>query len=146
MPKLRITKKFIHRVIYVTIASVVANVVVLVVAKNIFVVPNTFSPFFYSSVIEFTIAGVIGAGAVYVCMGMIFKKRNRNKDFVLISVAVLILSFIPDLLMPFSSDADNQGATWAIVFVLMLQHVIPAILVIFGFTKGVEDTSEVVNP
>ena len=79
-------------------------------------------------------------------MGMIFKKRNRNKDFVLISVAVLILSFIPDLLMPFSSDADNQGATWAIVFVLMLQHVIPAILVIFGFTKGVEDTSEVVNP
>ena len=130
------------RAAYVVIASVVANIVALAIMRMAFNAPATFSPFFYGSVIELTAAGVIAAAAVYVCMGLIFKKRDRNKDFIWVSIVALILSFIPDLLLPFSSDADNAGATWPIVVALMLLHVIPAVFVILGFTRGIEDTRD----
>ncbi|MDE1975100.1 MAG: hypothetical protein KGI49_01140 [Patescibacteria group bacterium] len=139
--KLRITKKFIDRVILVVVASVVANVIVLAIARPMFNAPDTFSPFFYSSVIELTAAGVIAAAAVFIVMGLVFRKRDRKKDFFWVAIAALIVSFIPDLLMPFSADTDNQGATWPIVAVLMLLHVIPAALVILGFDTGIEDTT-----
>ena len=141
MQKLHITRAFIIRVVYVTVISVLSNVMVLAIARAVFKAPNTFSPFFYGSVIELTAAGVIAAAAVYVCMGLIFKKRDRNKDFIWVSIVALVLSFIPDILLPFSSDADNAGATWPIVAALMLLHVIPAAFVIMGFTRGIKDTS-----
>ena len=141
MQKLRITHKFMYRVALVAIASVAANVIVLAIARMIFNAPATFSPFFYGSVIELTAAGVIAAAAVYVCMGLIFKKRDRNKDFIWVSIVALVLSFIPDILLPFSSDADSAGATWPIVAALMLLHIIPAALVIIGFTRGIKDAT-----
>ncbi|MDE2037933.1 MAG: hypothetical protein KGI69_01760 [Patescibacteria group bacterium] len=141
MHRLRITRQFIRRAFGVAVAAVIANVIVLGLARAAFPAPAAFSPYFYSSVIELTAAGVVAAAAVYVVMGLIFRKRDRNKDFVWVSFVALVLSFVPDILLPFSSDADNQGATWPIVGVLMLLHVIPAVMVIWGFTSGVKDVS-----
>jgi O-antigen/teichoic acid export membrane protein len=143
MERLRITKQFISRTIAVVIASVVANAVFLAIIRPMFNAPATFSPFFYGSVIELTAAGVVAAAAVYVVMGLMFPRRDRNRDFVIVAIVALVLSFIPDLTLPFSHARDNQGATWPIVIALMILHVIPALVVIFGFTRGIQDVKDI---
>jgi len=125
--------------ISVCVASVALNAGLLAICRAIFAAPATFSPFFYGAVIMFTAVGVLAAWVVYLAMLWLWAKRfparDAVRDFKWVSVVALVVSFIPDIMMPFSTDADNQGATWPIVGALMLMHVIPALLVIFGFKK-----------
>ncbi|MDE2188228.1 MAG: hypothetical protein KGJ35_00660 [Patescibacteria group bacterium] len=130
-------KKITAHVVVITVLAVIANVIALVIYRAILPAPATFSPFWYSSVIELTAAGVVAAGIVYYAMALIWRgklpSRNVNRDYAWLSIILLVLSFVPDLLLPFSTDADNAGATWPVVAALMIMHVIPAVIAIVGF-------------
>jgi hypothetical protein len=123
------------RAIIVIAAAVFANVVILVLARSLFNAPATFSPFFYSAVIELTAAGVAGAVVVYVIMSFIPFFKNLRRDFTIVSIIALILSYIPDFTLPFSSDHDNIGATWPIVGVLLIMHTVAALIAVYGLVK-----------
>jgi len=129
--------KIIAHIFTITLISVIANVVLLFISRMIFSAPPTFSPFWWSAVIELTAAGVVAAGAVYYAMAYVWRRRLPSRsvdtDYVRLSIVLLILSFIPDVLMPFSHDADNQGATWPIVAALMVMHLAAAVIAIYGF-------------
>ena len=129
-----LTKAFIIKVIKVALISAITNAVLLALVKPLSGVPDTFSPFFYSNVIWFTILGVLAAAAVYVAWGWLLPRRELNRDFTIIAWLALFISFIPDLMMPFSTDRDNIGATPFVVGILIVMHIIPAILVIHSFT------------
>ncbi len=139
-------KKMTVRIIFVTLAAVVANVIALAVSKAFIGVPDTFSPFWYSSVVELTAGGAIAAGAVYYAIALIWKKklpaRSANTDYTWLAVALLVLSFIPDAYLPFSGDPDNRGATWPAVIALMAMHVIPAAIAVLGFVQATDATPE----
>jgi hypothetical protein len=129
-----ITKKFIQNVAITSIVSIVVNVILLFIVRPMASAPETFSPFHYSSVILFTLFGVLGAALVYIGIKKFFPIIYK-KLFVWVSVITLILSFIPDILMPYSTEADDQGATLFIVIILMIMHVLTAGIVVYMFTK-----------
>jgi hypothetical protein len=129
-----ITAPFTKVLIKTILLSVIANVVLLLIVRPIANAPTTFSPFMYSPVIILTVFGVIGAGIVYLIIKRLWPTRV-NKIFVIVSVIALLLSLIPDLQLPYSQDADNLGATWFIVNMLMLMHVLTAGIVVWLFTK-----------
>ena len=88
----------------------------------------------YEPVIFLTILGVIAAAVVYVVIRTYSQKHNHV--FTIISYIALIASCIPDIMLPYSPDADNAGATPFVVTVLILMHVATGLLVIYGFTKS----------
>lgn len=132
-----ITKNFIKNIIFTAFLSVIANVILLMVVKPIAMTPGSFSPFQYSTVVELTILGVLAAGIVYLLLRKFFISKYK-KIFIWVSVVALILSFIPDILMPYSPDADNQGATLFVVLMLILMHILTAAIVVSMFTKKMQ--------
>ncbi|MEI8249340.1 MAG: DUF6069 family protein [Candidatus Taylorbacteria bacterium] len=133
MSSFSVTSSFIKKVVYVTVASVVVNVLILVIAKPLSHVPDTFSPFMYGPVIYLTILGVIAAAIVRT----VIKKytERHNELFTIISYIALAVSCIPDVMLPYSTDADNAGATPFVVVVLIIMHIATGLFVIYGFTK-----------
>ncbi len=121
------------------IIASIYNVILLAIARAIFVYPETFAPFWYSSVVTLTFGGVVLAGIVYYFMASVWKKfpnRSVNRDYTVLALVLLVLSFIPDALLPYSPDADNAGATFVLVIVLMVLHIPPAWASIKYFAKG----------
>ena len=129
-----ITKKFINNIFVAAILSVLANDILLAIVRPIANAPETFSPFKYDAVTELTFLGVLAAGFVYISI-IRFYPIAYKKIFIWISIVALLLSFIPDIMLPYSPDADNQGATTFIVIILMLMHVLTAGIVIWMFTR-----------
>ncbi|MCX6754325.1 MAG: DUF6069 family protein [Candidatus Nomurabacteria bacterium] len=130
-------KKFTINVLIATILSTVFNIVLLAIARPFANVPATFSPFQYLSVILFTVLSVITAMIVY--MGILkFYPIFYKKIFIWVSVISLIFSFIPDILMPYSKDIDDQGATFFVIVILMIMHVLTAGIVVYFFTKKID--------
>ncbi len=127
------TKEFIQTLIKTILVSVIVNLIILVIARSISSAPLTFGPFMYGPVILFTVLGVISASLVYI----LIKKyiQNPNPIFKIVSGVALFLSFIPDLQLLSSHDADNVGATPIVVGILILMHIVTALIVIFNFTK-----------
>jgi hypothetical protein len=129
-----ITKQFISNVFIAAIISVIVNDILLAIVKPIANAPETFSPFQYDAVSELTFLGVLAAGFVYIVI-IRFYPVAYKKIFIWISVIALLLSFIPDIMLPYSPDADNQGATTFIVIILMIMHALTAGIVIWLFTR-----------
>lgn len=75
-----------------------------------------------------TTAGVVGAVIVYALVDRQY--RNPNPIFVKIALAVLVLSWIPDI----GILAFDEEATAGAVVVLMVMHVPPALLSIASLT------------
>ncbi len=128
-----ITKEFAKIIILSAIYSTIINVILLALVKGPSGAPVDFGPFVYSAVVGATVLGVVLAGATYVLIG----KFNKNllSNWTVISLIVLILSFIPDVLLPYSSAAEDQGSTPFIILMLMIMHVVPAWIVIVKFNK-----------
>ena len=129
-----LTKRFITNVIVAAILSVIINVIVLAIIRPITQAPSSFSPFEYGSVIELTFLGVLAAGFVYVGIQR-FYPQSYKKIFTWVAFISLIISCIPDILLPYSTDADNQGATPFIVIILILMHILTAGIVVWIFTE-----------
>lgn len=129
-------QKFITVVAKVTILSVIGNVILAIVGRMVSDTPDTFGPYMYVPVIGLTVAGVVAAAVVYYIMRLKYADALKaNKHFLIISWAVLILSFVPDILIPWLPDPDLVGWTIVVIINLMLMHVVAGGLVMYYFTR-----------
>lgn len=125
------------RVALVAVASTIINVLLGIIGKAVSTPPDTFGPYMISSIISLTIAGVVAAGIVYAAMRRyVADTAMANRYFIWLSLVVLVVSFYPDVAMPWSTDADQVGWTYGIMANLMLMHVVAGGLVMYYFTKS----------
>ena len=86
--------------------------------------------------IGLTVLGIVAAAVVYYVMRLKYTDAVKaNKHFLIISWIVLILSFVPDILIPWMPDADLVGWTYVVIANLMLMHVVAGGLVMYYFTR-----------
>lgn len=131
-----ISGAFIKTVALIVVGASVVNVILAVAGKILSSPPDTFGPYMYSSVIGLTVGGVVAAAAVYAAMRYFYTDAAKaDRHFIILSVVVLIASFYPDIVMPWSSDPDQVGWTYGIIVNLMLMHVVAAWPVIRYFPK-----------
>ena len=124
----------------VIVASLVVNTLLTYMGRIVSHPPLTFGPYEYMSVISLTVVGVIAAAIVYALMRIWIADTTRaNSAYLLLSLVVLVGSFYPDVMLPYSPDPDQVGWTYGIMANLMLMHVVPAVLVMWAFTKKVRD-------
>jgi hypothetical protein len=127
---------FAKTVALVAIATAVINSALAYAGKLISMPPDTFGPYMYSSVIGLTIGGVVAAAVVYLAIRyFVADAAKANRYFVILSWVALIVSFYPDIAMPWSTDADQIGWTYGIILNLMLMHVVAALPVIYYFPR-----------
>lgn len=135
-----ITKEFIKIVFLSAIYSTIINVVLLVLVKGPSGAPESFAPFTYTAVIGASILCVLLAGVVYL---LISKFSNKNLvNWTVISLIALMISFIPDVLLPLSNAIEDQGSNPIIILILMIMHVAPAWFVIVKFNKYTREQAE----
>ena len=108
------------------LAAVIVNASVALVAKALFSVAPTFIPLQVGSVIAFTVIGAVGAVIVFALLLRWAKQPIRL--FQRIAWIVLLVSLIPDLLLPFLGLFP--GTTFAEVGALILMHVATGLICI----------------
>jgi peptidoglycan/LPS O-acetylase OafA/YrhL len=111
----------LRRAAIAAVAAVVVNVLVSVIAKALFDIPDDFEHIEVRAVIISTLVGVVGATLVYALI------RN-DRTFVVVAAIALVLS----LAAPLSVSDEGDGAA---VGTLMLMHVTTAAIVIYSFTR-----------
>lgn len=127
---------FIKTVLWVLALSVVGNIVLTAIGRLLSAPPDTFGPYAYGNVVGLTVAGVIAAALVYIAMRAAIRgPRKANRYFLILSVVVLIASFYPDIMLPYSPDPDDIGWTYGIIANLMLMHVLAGVVVMYYFTR-----------
>lgn len=123
----------------ITVLTSVANLALAYIGWQVSMPPATFGPYQTGPVVGLTVLGVVGAGVVYLLMRRWYKDTNLavvNRRFIILSLVVLIVSFYPDIAMPWSTDADQVGWTYGIIANLMLMHVVAGVPVMYYFTKA----------
>ncbi|OHA78316.1 MAG: hypothetical protein A2V96_01050 [Candidatus Yonathbacteria bacterium RBG_16_43_6] len=129
-------QKFINIVAKVTVLSIIGNVILAILGRIASSTPDTFGPYMYGPVIGLTVAGVFAAAVVYYVMRLKYADAVKaNKHFLIISWAVLVLSMVPDILIPWIPEADMVGWTYVVIANLMLMHVVAGGLVMYYFTR-----------
>jgi hypothetical protein len=101
------------------VLSVLLNVVLVGVAIAADVAPG-FRPIAVAPVAFLSAVGVLGAAGTYLVIDRF--SDDPGRPFRLVAVAVLVLSFVPDVLL-LSAD---PAATVPAVVVLMIMHVVVA--------------------
>jgi hypothetical protein len=108
------------RVGFLTVlAAVIANILIALVARTLFPVASTFTPLQLGPVIVFTVIGVMGAVIVFALV--VRWAKHPVHLFHRIAWAVLLVSLLPDLLLPFVRLFP--GTTLLEVGALILMHV-----------------------
>lgn len=121
-------RALVRRGLLAVVLSVVANAVVLVAARTLDLAPG-FRAFEWPPVVFLTVAGAVGAVVVYWLVSR--WSATPDRTFTLVAGAVLLVSFVPDLLL-LSAD---EAATVPGVAVLMLMHVVVAAICV-GLLTG----------
>ena len=106
------------------IAAVIVNILITLVAKALFPVAPTFIPLQLGPVIVFTVIGVVGAVIAFTLL--VLWATHPVLLFQRIAWAVLLVSLIPDLLLPFIGLFP--GTTFPEVGALLLMHVATALI------------------
>ncbi len=102
------------------VLAVVVNIVIRTVAVSLLGIGEGFLPLGVGPTVVFTVAGMVGAVAVF---GLILRFAGRPvRLFRRVALAVLLVSLVPDAMMLFSGYMP--GATVAGVFTLMVEHVV----------------------
>jgi hypothetical protein len=104
------------------VVAAIGNIIVLLITDALFTVPASFPPFAIGPVTFFSVVGVVGATAVFALLGRFTQRPIRW--FWIISVVVLLLSFIPNIVMLVANTLP--GTTVAGVVGLMITHVVAA--------------------
>lgn len=103
------------------VAALVANLAATALFQALLRPDPAFMPLTFGAVIFFTTMGVLGATIVYAALGR-FSSRPVSL-FRRVALIVLVVSFIPDLLLPFQPQAF-PGVTWPNAIALMVLHAI----------------------
>lgn len=114
-------RDLLGRTALIAVAAVVVNVLVSVVAKALFDIPDTFEHIELRAVIVSTLIGVIAAAIVYALV-------RSDRTFVIVAAVALVVSLAAPL------SVSDEGDT-AAVGTLMLMHVTTAAVVVLGFTR-----------
>ncbi|MEF8784308.1 MAG: DUF6069 family protein [Haloarculaceae archaeon] len=107
-----------------TVAAAIAALVnagVVAVAQSADLAPG-FRALTYPPVLFLSVAGALGAAVVYALLGR-RDRRGTDQAFTRIAIAVLVLSFVPDIGLLLVDEA----ATTSGVLVLMAMHVVVAV-------------------
>lgn len=132
-----LTKRFLTTVAFVAVVTSIVNELLALIGKAVSQPPATFGPYMATSVIGLTLVGVLAAAAVYVGMRYWWpNKAQADRYFIILSIVVLIVSFYPDIALPWSTDPDEIGWTYGIIVNLMLMHVVAALPVMYYFTRA----------
>jgi hypothetical protein len=108
----------------IVLAAIVTNTLIALAAKALFPVAPTFQPLQPQSFIPSTVIGVVGAVTVFALLVRWTKQPARM--FQRIAVVVLLVSLLPDLLLPFIPLFP--GTTFPEVGALLLMHVATGLL------------------
>ena len=114
-------RDLLGRTALIAVAAVVVNVLVSVVAKALFDIPDTFEHIELRAVIVSTLIGVIAAAIVYALV-------RSDRTFVIVAAVALVVSLAAPLSVSDEGDAAAVGT-------LMLMHVTTAAIVVLGFTR-----------
>ena len=114
-------RDLLGRTALIAVAAVVVNVLVSVVAKALFDIPDTFEHIELRAVVVSTLIGVIAAAVVYALI-------RSDRTFVIVAAIALVVSLAAPLSVSDEGDAAAVGT-------LMLMHVTTAAIVVFGFTR-----------
>jgi len=111
-------------------ASVVANLLIRIIAVNVLGIGKDFPPLGWGPPIVFTIMGVLGAIIVFAIVARFSKRPIRL--FRIIGLVVLVLSLIPDIMLLRANTMP--GTTLGSVLTLMLMHVATGVITIWLLT------------
>jgi peptidoglycan/LPS O-acetylase OafA/YrhL len=114
-------RDLLGRTALIAVAAVVVNVLVSVVAKALFDIPDTFEHVELRAVISSTLIGVIAAAVVYALI-------RSDRTFVIVAAVALVVSLAAPLSVSDEGDAAAVGT-------LMFMHVTTATVVVLGFTR-----------
>ena len=118
------------------VISVVVNCALMYIGQAVVPVPPTFGPYMLSSIIGLTVLGVVLAAAGYALSHWFYgNTRKANKYFILITLVLLVISFIPDIMIPYSTDPDQVGWNSVAIGNLLLMHVATAGIIVWSFTR-----------
>jgi hypothetical protein len=116
------------RIVLATLlAAVIATAVDLGIqefGRSVLAVPADFEPY-HGTVAPYTVGGVVLAGIAYWLV--VRFTRNARRNYIVLSVIALVLSYIPDALLYVWSD---PGATIPAVASLMAMHTAAAVIVV----------------
>ncbi len=112
------------------VASVVANLIIRIIAVSVLGIGNGFPPLSWGPPIVFTIMGVLGAIIVFAIIARFSKRPLRL--FRIIALVVLVLSLLPDLGL-LSANA-MPGTSLGSVLTLMLMHITAGAMTIWLLT------------
>jgi Family of unknown function (DUF6069) len=114
-------RDLLGRTALIAVVAVVVNVLVSVVAKALFDIPDSFEHIELRAVVSSTLIGVIAAAVVYALI-------RSDRTFVIVAAVALVLSLAAPLSVSGEGDAAAVGT-------LMLMHLTTAAIVVFGFTR-----------
>lgn len=107
-----------------TLAAVMATVAVREIAVSMVLISEQFSPIDTLPVVVWTIAGALGA--VFTFWYLVPRSEHPTRTFGLVVLAVLVLSFLPNLWLFLSRP--YPGTTNSAVLSLMAMHVATAVV------------------
>lgn len=117
------------------VVAAVGNIIVLMITEALFTIPASFEPFNMTPIALFSVVGVVGATVVF---GLLVRYTQRPvRWFWIVSVVVLLLSFIPNIAL-LVTDAMS-GTTVAGVIALMIMHVVAAAAAVGFLTRTASD-------
>ena len=114
-------RDLLGRTALIAVVAVAVNVLISVVAKALFDIPDTFEHIELRAVISSTLIGVIAAAVVYALI-------RSDRTFVIVAAVALVVSLAAPLSVSDEGDAAAVGT-------LMLMHVTTAAIVVLGFTR-----------
>lgn len=104
------------------VVATIGNIIVQMVTEALFTIPASFPPFDIPRIALFSVIGVVGATIVFGLLGRFTERPIRW--FWIVSVVVLLLSFIPNIAM--LTTGALPGTTVPGVVSLMVMHVVAA--------------------
>lgn len=130
-------RALLRNTVLALVVAEIANIVLLVIGRAASMPPVGFGPYMYSSVLDLTALGVVAAVIGYVIARWWFGDNvaKANRWYLIVALILLILSFYPDIAMPWSTDPDQIGWTYGIMANLMLMHVTTFAPVAYYFTR-----------
>jgi hypothetical protein len=116
-----------------TVLSAVIGVLIVRVIAMALIAPP-YAPGLAMAMVPIVLTVVLCTGAVVVFALVGRFAKNPVRTFTIISAVFLVISFLPDLMVP-SMGAAMPGATWGYAITLMIMHVVAGFVTVYMLIK-----------